>query len=96
MGRGTRHRTLTHSCQQRTSRGMRVLVVAAQAAAVLVAAGQCARACWLRAAASSRITDVSWDISIMDLPADAQSVSDIPHDFAPAPLGQRAALIARI
>jgi hypothetical protein len=39
---------------------------------------------------------VSWDISIMDLPADAHSVSDIPHDFAPAPLGQRAALIAKI
>jgi len=32
----------------------------------------------------------------MDLPADALSLSDIPHDFAPAPLGQRAALIAKI
>jgi hypothetical protein len=42
------------------------------------------------------ITSVSWDISIMDLSADAHSVSDIPHDFAPAPLGQRAALIAKI
>jgi hypothetical protein len=39
---------------------------------------------------------VSWDISIVDLPADAHSVSDIPRDFAPAPLGQRAALIAKI
>jgi hypothetical protein len=39
---------------------------------------------------------VSWDISIMDLPADAHSVADIPHDFAPAPLGGRAALISKI
>ena len=49
--------------------------------------------------ASSSINEdaaVSWDISIMDLPTDAHSVSDIPHDFAPAPLGKRAALIAKI
>ena len=39
---------------------------------------------------------MSWDISIMDLPADATSVSEIPHDFAPAPLGKRVALIAKV
>lgn len=50
----------------------------------------------LRAAASTTIAPVSWDISIMDLPADAHSVSEIPQDFAPAPLGERAALIAKI
>ena len=39
---------------------------------------------------------VSWDISIMDLPADAQSVAHIPDDFEPRPLGTRAALIDKI
>jgi hypothetical protein len=39
---------------------------------------------------------VSWDISILDLPAEAHSVSDIPYDLAPSPLGQRAALTAKI
>lgn len=39
---------------------------------------------------------MSWDISIMDLPADARSVSDIPEDFKPNPLGQRSHLIRSI
>lgn len=39
---------------------------------------------------------VSWDISIMDLPSDAASVADIPDDFQPQPLGDRAELIAAI
>lgn len=39
---------------------------------------------------------MSWDISIMDLPGDAASVADIPDDFQPEPLGQRAELIAAI
>ena len=39
---------------------------------------------------------MSWDISIMDLPTDADSVSDIPDDFQPEPLGARSELIAAI
>ena len=39
---------------------------------------------------------MSWDISIQDLPADAQSIDDIPQDYAPKPLGTRSELIARI
>ena len=36
---------------------------------------------------------MSWDISIMDLPSDAASVSEIADDFEPEPLGARAELI---
>lgn len=39
---------------------------------------------------------VSWDIAIMDLPADAKSLGDIPQDFVPRTLGPRAALISKI
>lgn len=39
---------------------------------------------------------MSWDIFIMDLPADLMSVSDIPEDFKPKPLGQRSHLIRAI
>ena len=39
---------------------------------------------------------MSWDIFIMDLPADARSVSDIPEDFKPNSLGQRSHLIRSI
>jgi hypothetical protein len=39
---------------------------------------------------------MSWDISIMDLPTDADSLSDIPDDFQPEPLGARTDLIAAI
>ena len=39
---------------------------------------------------------MSWDISVLDLPADAHSESDIPHDFASATLGERSELIATI
>jgi hypothetical protein len=39
---------------------------------------------------------VSWDLFVMDLPADARTIDDIPGDFVGASLGSRAALIARI
>ena len=39
---------------------------------------------------------MSWDVSIMDLPADARSVADIPDDFQPRSLGNRADLIATV
>jgi hypothetical protein len=32
---------------------------------------------------------ISWDISIMDLPTDADSLSDIPDDFQPEPWGTK-------
>jgi len=39
---------------------------------------------------------VSWDILIVDLPRDAQTVSDLPDDFKPRPLGSRSDLITAI
>jgi hypothetical protein len=39
---------------------------------------------------------MSWDIAVMDLPADAATVSDIAADFEPEPLGDRTALINKI
>ncbi len=39
---------------------------------------------------------MSWDISILDLPADAVTIKDIPSDFKPNPLGARSELIVRI
>jgi hypothetical protein len=39
---------------------------------------------------------MSWDIYIMNFPATAQRVADIPDDFQPKPLGKRADLIAQI
>ena len=39
---------------------------------------------------------MSWDIFVQDLPADATTLDDIPHDFAPQPLGLRAEIIATI
>jgi hypothetical protein len=39
---------------------------------------------------------MSWDISIQDIPRDITSVTDIPDDFQPRPIGPRDALIARI
>jgi hypothetical protein len=39
---------------------------------------------------------MSWDVFVMDLPPSAQKVADIPDDFEPAPLGQRAEIIAKI
>jgi hypothetical protein len=39
---------------------------------------------------------MSWDVLFMDLPPGAESVSDMPGDFAPAPLGARKDIIARI
>jgi hypothetical protein len=39
---------------------------------------------------------MSWDISIMDLPRDAPTVAEIPDDFQPGHLGDRAELIRKI
>jgi hypothetical protein len=39
---------------------------------------------------------VSWDILIVDLPRDAQTVSGLPNDFKPRPLGSRRDLITAI
>jgi hypothetical protein len=39
---------------------------------------------------------VSWDILIMDLPPHAQTVSDVPDDFKPRPLGSRGGLMTAI
>lgn len=39
---------------------------------------------------------MSWDISIMDLPSGVASVSEIPDDFTPEPLGPRSQLIETI
>jgi hypothetical protein len=39
---------------------------------------------------------MSWDIYIMNFPAKAQRVADIPEDFRPTPLGRRADLITQI
>lgn len=38
---------------------------------------------------------MSWDIFIQDLP-DVASISAVPPDFAPRPIGQREELIARV
>jgi len=39
---------------------------------------------------------MSWDIFVQDLPASAQLVADIPDDFVPKSLGDRAAIISKI
>ena len=39
---------------------------------------------------------MSWDIFVLDLPRDAQSVDDVPRDYEPKALGQRDVLIAKI
>ncbi len=39
---------------------------------------------------------MSWDILVLDLPADAETVEAIPADFAPRPLGPRSDIIAAI
>ncbi len=39
---------------------------------------------------------MSWDVFIMNLPLDAQTVDEIPDDFEPAPLGPHAAIIEKI
>jgi hypothetical protein len=39
---------------------------------------------------------MSWDVFIMNLPLDAQTVDEIPDDFDPAPLGARAEVIEKI
>ncbi|HVX83207.1 MAG TPA: hypothetical protein VH253_00165 [Phycisphaerae bacterium] len=39
---------------------------------------------------------MSWDIFVQDLPRDAATVADIPHDFRPTPLGPRSHIIEKI
>ena len=39
---------------------------------------------------------MSWDIFVLDLPADAETIEAIPSDFVPRPLGPRAEIIAAI
>ena len=39
---------------------------------------------------------MSWDILIMDLPRDAETVSEVPSDFKPEPLGDRDELISGV
>jgi hypothetical protein len=39
---------------------------------------------------------LSWDIFAQHLPASITSLSDIPDDFVPQPLGKRVSLIAKI
>jgi len=39
---------------------------------------------------------LSWDIFAQDLPASITSLSEIPDNFVPQPLGKRVSLIARI
>ena len=39
---------------------------------------------------------MSWDIIAQDVPKDAATVQEIPDDFQPQPIGNRAHLIARI
>jgi hypothetical protein len=43
-----------------------------------------------------KMSAVSWDILIQDLPRDVSSVAAIPDDVRPEPLGSRAGLIAKI
>ncbi len=37
---------------------------------------------------------MSWDLFVLDLPADAETIEAIPPDFVPRPLGPRAEIIA--
>jgi hypothetical protein len=39
---------------------------------------------------------VSWDIFVQDLPPESRSVSEIPDDFQPKPIGERRYVIATI
>lgn len=39
---------------------------------------------------------MSWDIFVQDIPASARTVSEIPPDFRPGPVGSRAAIIEGI
>ena len=39
---------------------------------------------------------LSFDVFVQDLPSDARSVEDIPDDFSPQPIGERARLLAGI
>lgn len=39
---------------------------------------------------------MSWDIFVMDLPPDAETIEAIPGDFVPHPLGPRSDIIAAI
>jgi hypothetical protein len=39
---------------------------------------------------------LSWDIFVQDLPRDAESIADIPADFRPKPIGNRADVVRQI
>lgn len=39
---------------------------------------------------------MSWDIFVLNFPADAKTANDIPHDFVGKPLGSRHEIIAKI
>jgi len=39
---------------------------------------------------------MSWDIYILNFPASAKTMADVPRDFQPQPLGPRGDLIAKI
>lgn len=39
---------------------------------------------------------MSWDVFVQDFPAGAERVADIPDDFRPRPLGDRASIIEHI
>lgn len=39
---------------------------------------------------------MSWNVLLVELPAEARTVRDLPRDFAPNSLGPRDALIARL
>ena len=43
--------------------------------------------------ASCNQTLMSWDIFVQDIPAEAQSVADIPADFSPQPIGSPARIL---
>lgn len=39
---------------------------------------------------------MSWDIVVQDLPEQAQTIAEIPDDFAPQPIGKRSDIIEKI
>jgi hypothetical protein len=39
---------------------------------------------------------MSWDIFVQDIPIDAATIDDIPDTFAPAPIGSRSSINAKI
>jgi hypothetical protein len=39
---------------------------------------------------------VSWDVFVLDLPREVKTISEIPDDFKPGPLGDRTSIIGQI